>query len=104
MSSPMLVGGEAERLEARRVRRLAPLVLVGGAAGGLAAAELAASGKPMLVAVFVAAGVPLLIWKWAEAPVLLPLGIAAVVEQFAYTAGPGPGGFTDPIPLFARGT
>jgi O-antigen ligase len=48
--------------------------------------------------------VPLLIWKWAEASVLLLLGIAAVVEQFAYTAGPVPGVFTDRIPLFASVT
>ncbi len=68
---------------------------------GLVAAKLAASGHPAIVFVFPALLVPVAIWKWDEAGVIVVVAVATLVEQVTYTVGPGvPGAFTQNIPLF----
>ncbi len=103
-SGQALAGGGAGRTESQRVRRLVPVVVAAAAGGGLAAAKLGSTGKPMLVVLFAAAIVPVLLWKWSEAAVIVLLLIATAIEQFTYTVGTKAGVFTERIPLFSSFT
>ncbi len=83
----------------RRVAAVIACVLA--VVAGLAAATLAASGHPAIVFVFPALLLPVAIWKWDEASVVIVVAIATLVEQVTYTVGPGvSGAFTQNIPLF----
>jgi O-antigen ligase len=86
-----------------RRRRAAALVACSLAvAAGLAAAVLSGSGHSAIVLAFPALLIPVAIWKWDEAGVIVVVAIATVVEQLNNGAvGPGvPGAFTQQIPLF----
>jgi O-antigen ligase len=85
----------------RRRRTAAVVACSLAAAAGLAAAMLAASGHPAIVFAFPALLVPVAIWKWDEAGVIVVVAVATLVEQVSYTVGPGvAGAFTQKIPLF----
>jgi hypothetical protein len=92
----------ARASRASRGRRVAAVVACTLAVvAGLAVAKLAASGHPAIVFAFPALLVPVAIWKWDEAGVVVVVAIATLVEQVTYTVGPGvPGAFTQNIPLF----
>jgi hypothetical protein len=84
-----------------RPRVVAVVACVLAVVAGLAAATLAASGHPAIVFVFPALLLPVAIWKWDEASVVIVVAIATLVEQVTYTVGPGvSGAFTQNIPLF----
>ena len=85
----------------RRRRTVAVVACALAVVAGLAVAMLAASGHPAIVFAFPALLIPIAIWKWDEAGVIVVLAVATLVEQIPYTVGPGvPGAFTQNIPLF----
>jgi hypothetical protein len=92
----------ASAAKASRRRRAAAIVAcVLAVLAGLVTAKLAASGHPSIVFVFPALLLPVAIWKWDEAAVVVVVAIATLVEQVTYTVGPGvSGAFTQNIPLF----
>jgi hypothetical protein len=86
---------------ARRRRTAAVVACSLAVVAGLAAAKLAASGHPSILFAFPALLLPVAIWKWDEAGVIVVLAVATLVEQVTYTVGPGvSGAFTQNIPLF----
>ncbi len=85
----------------RRRRTAAVVACSLAVVAGLAAGVLAASGHSMIVFAFPAVLLPVAIWKWDEAGVIIVLAVATLVEQVTYTVGPGvAGAFTQKIPLF----
>ncbi len=85
----------------RRRRTAAVVACSLAVVAGLAAGMLGASGHPAIVFAFPALLIPVAIWKWDEAGVIIVLAVATLVEQATYTVGPGvAGAFTQNIPLF----
>ncbi len=88
-------------LASRRRRTAAVVACLLGVMAGLVAGVLAASGHSSIVFAFPALLVPVAIWKWDEAGVIIVVAVATMVEQVNYTVGPGvAGAFTQKIPLF----
>jgi hypothetical protein len=115
MSSTLPLNGAAPRtfapirprpdtLETRayRRRRIAAVIACSLAVvAGVVAGMLAASGHSAIVFAFPALLIPVAIWKWDEAAVIVVLAIATVIEQDEYVLGPGVAPpFTDHINLF----
>src|SRR5207244_2323508 len=65
--------------DALRARILLPIATVAACGAGLAAGKLAASNQPILIFGLAGALVPVVIWKWSHAGVVLLLAVAAVV-------------------------
>ncbi len=85
----------------RKTRRATLVACTLAVLSGLGAALLAASGHSTIVFAFPALLLPVAIWKWDEAGVIVVLAVATLVEQVNYTVGPGVSGtFTQKIPLF----
>jgi hypothetical protein len=83
-------------------RRIAAVVACSLAVvAGVVAGMLAASGHSAIVFAFPALLIPVAIWKWDEAAIIVVLAVATLVEQVTYTVGAGvSGAFTQKIPLF----
>jgi hypothetical protein len=90
----------ADRMSGRR-RTAAVVTCSLAVVAGLVAGMLAASGHSAIVFAFPALLIPLAIWKWDEAAIIVVVAIATLVEQVTYVVGPGvAGAFTQKIPLF----
>src|SRR5262245_818594 len=83
-----------------RVWAIAPFALVLAALGGVAAAKLAAQGRPMVICLVALVPVLIALWKWPQVGLTLILAGTALIEQFRYFVGSKKGVFTEAVPLF----
>jgi hypothetical protein len=96
---PQRVALEARAQGRRRIAAVIACVLA--VVAGVGVGMLAASGHPAIVFAFPALLIPLAIWKWDEAGVIVVLAIATVIEQDQYVLGPGVSPpFTEKINVF----
>jgi hypothetical protein len=83
-----------------RPARLLPLLVLGAVVVGLAAAQLALSGKVMFVVAFWVVLVPIAVWKRPTVAPVLVMTAALTIEQFPDLGNSRLIGLTAHIPLF----